>query len=135
MDWLGKKRLEMSGIRFLLDTNAITALLQGNQVLVEQLKTAEWVGISIINQIEFLANPALNEADKALFRMFLTRIEVLDLRKEDEVLLEKILTVRTKYRLKLPDAIIAATAILASATLVSSDEGFANIAKLKVASF
>lgn len=125
----------MSGIRFLLDTNAITALLQGNQVLVEQLKTAEWVGISIINQIEFLANPALNGADKALFRLFLTRIEVLDLKKEDEVLLEKILTVRTKYRLKLPDAIIAATAILASATLVSSDQGFANIAKLKVVSF
>jgi len=44
----------MSGERYLLDTNAIVALLQGNVRLVQLLRQAEWIGISVINQIEFL---------------------------------------------------------------------------------
>ena len=125
----------MNGNKFLLDTNAITALLQGNQLLVEQLKTAEWVGVSIISQLEFLANPALNEADKLLFEMFLERVHVLDLVRENIELVELILTIRTKYKLKLPDAIIAACALYTSAIIISGDSGFDNIRKLKVLKF
>ena len=47
----------MNGNRVLLDTNAIAALLQGNVSLVEILKSSEWIGISVISEIEFLANP------------------------------------------------------------------------------
>ena len=41
--------------RYLLDTNAIVALLQGNLQLLQLLQNADWIGISIISQIEFLA--------------------------------------------------------------------------------
>ncbi|HEY9607824.1 hypothetical protein [Allocoleopsis sp.] len=51
----------MRGERYLLDTNAIIALLQGNQQLIELLQDAEWIGISIISQIEFLVFPGLYE--------------------------------------------------------------------------
>jgi hypothetical protein len=125
----------MSGNRFLLDTNAITALLQGNQGIVDQLKKAEWVGVSIISQLEFLANPALNEIDKVLFESFLKRVYVLDLTQENTELVALILQIRLKYKLKLPDAIIAGSAFYASAQLISSDKGFNNIKKLKVLSF
>ncbi len=47
----------MNGKRFLLDTNAIVSLLEGNTALVECVEEAEWVGISIISKIEFLAFP------------------------------------------------------------------------------
>jgi len=67
----------MPGERYLLDTNAITALLQGNQQLIEFLQDAEWIGISIISQIEFLVFPALNEADRQLFNEFLQRVEII----------------------------------------------------------
>ena len=69
----------MNGNRVLLDTNAITALLQGNLSLVEILKSSEWIGVSVISEIEFLANPDLNENDKAIFTSFINRIEVIDL--------------------------------------------------------
>jgi predicted nucleic acid-binding protein len=36
----------MSGNRYLLDTNAIVTLLQGNSQLVQLLQSANWVGIS-----------------------------------------------------------------------------------------
>jgi predicted nucleic acid-binding protein len=45
---------EMSGNRYLLDTNAIVALLQGNKRIIQLLLNANWIGISIISQIEFL---------------------------------------------------------------------------------
>ncbi|MEK0183044.1 hypothetical protein [Microcoleus anatoxicus] len=41
----------MSGNRYVLDTNAIVALLQGNIQLVELLKDADWIGVSVISQI------------------------------------------------------------------------------------
>ena len=40
--------------RFLLDTNAVIALLRGNLQLNAVIANAEWVGISIITKLEFL---------------------------------------------------------------------------------
>ncbi len=37
----------MSGNCYLLDTNAISALLQGNAQLVQLLQEADWVGITM----------------------------------------------------------------------------------------
>lgn len=45
----------MSGNRYVLDTNAIVALLQGNSQLIQLLQNADWIGVSVISQIEFLA--------------------------------------------------------------------------------
>ena len=125
----------MNGSRILLDTNAITALLQGNLALVELLKSSEWIGISIISQIEFLANPALNEEDNTLFENFINRIDIIDLNHLDTILLSLILDVRKNSRIKLPDAIIAATAIHNNAKIITSDEGFRKVARLKVIEF
>lgn len=36
----------MSGERYLLDTNAVVALLRGEPILRQRLENAEWVGIS-----------------------------------------------------------------------------------------
>lgn len=41
----------MSGERYLLDTNAIVALLQGNSQLIQLLQNADWIGISVISKI------------------------------------------------------------------------------------
>lgn len=125
----------MNGNRVLLDTNAIAALLQGNLGLVELLKSAEWIGISVISEIEFLANPALNEEDKALFENFINRIDTIDLNHLDTVLITLILEVRKKSKIKLPDAIIAATAIQQNAKIITSDEGFRKVARLRVIEF
>jgi predicted nucleic acid-binding protein len=43
----------MSGNRYVLDTNAIVALLQGNIQLIELLKDADWLGVSVIAKLSF----------------------------------------------------------------------------------
>jgi tRNA(fMet)-specific endonuclease VapC len=122
----------MSGNCYLLDTNAIVALLQGNSQLVQLLQNADWIGISVISQIEFLAFSGLNQADSQLFQQFCQRIEVINLASTDTVLIEKIIEIRQQFRLKLPDAIIAAMAIQNSASLVTADHEFAKVQFLTV---
>jgi tRNA(fMet)-specific endonuclease VapC len=121
----------MSGSRYLLDTNAIIALLQGNPQLVRLLLGADWIGISVISQIEFLAFSGLSQADRQLFQQFLQRVEIIGLRSVDQVLIEKIVEIRQQYRLKLPDAVIAAMAIQNSASLVTADQEFMKVTALK----
>ncbi|MHC5673700.1 PIN domain-containing protein [Nostoc sp.] len=92
----------MSGKRYLLDTNAIVALLKGSTKLVTLLQNADWVGISIISQIEFLAFSGLNEDDRQLFEEFLKRVEVINLLATNNLLIEQIIQIRLQYRVKLP---------------------------------
>ncbi|MBO3464126.1 type II toxin-antitoxin system VapC family toxin [Aetokthonos hydrillicola Thurmond2011] len=122
----------MSGDRYLLDTNAIVALLQGTPQLIQLLQNADWIAISVISQIEFLAFSGLGQNDRQLFQQFIQRVEVIDLAANDTVLLEKIIEIRQQFRLKLPDAIIAAMAIQNSASLVTADQQFAKVTALTV---
>lgn len=101
----------MSGNRYLLDTNAIVALLQGNSQLLQLLQNADWIGISIISQLEFLAFSGLSPSDIQVFQQFLQRVEVVSLMAGDTVLIQQIIQLRQQYRLKLPDAIVAAMAL------------------------
>lgn len=59
--------------RYLLDTNAVVSLLRGHPGLLELTKQAEWLGVSVITYIEFLAFPQLAAEDIALFTRFLER--------------------------------------------------------------
>ena len=122
----------MSGNRYVLDTNAIVALLPGNIQLIGLLKDAEWLGVSVISQIEFLVFPGLTQDDRQIFEQFLQRVEVLGLVAIDAVLIEKIIEIRQQHRLKLPDAVIAVMAIQNSASLVTADREFAKVTILTV---
>lgn len=122
----------MSGERYLLDTNAIVALLNGNSQLIKLLQNADWIGISVISQIEFLAFTGLTQGDRQLFEKFLQRVEVINLASSDTMLISKIIEIRQQFRLKLPDAIVAAMAINNSAILVTADRAFAKVTVLTV---
>lgn len=125
----------MSGSRYFLDTNAIVALLQGNSPLLQLLHNADWIGISIISQIEFLAFSGLSQGDIQVFQQFVQRVEVVSLTATDTLLIDQIIQLRQQYRLKLPDAIIAAMALQKNANLVTMDREFAKVATLAVISW
>lgn len=122
----------MNGNRYLLDTNAIIALLQKDSNLIRLLQDAEWVGISVISQIEFLAFADLSETDIQLFQQFLQRVETIDLSSNNKLLIDQIILIRQQYRLKLPDAIIAAMAREKSAKLVTRDTQLSRVTDLAI---
>ena len=121
----------MSGSRYLLDTNAIIAILNGNLVL-PQLENADWIGISIISKLEFIAYPNLKTSDKRLFFEFCHQVEIVDLMNDNDDLIQLTSTLRNRYKLKLPDAIIGASALQNNAKLVTKDQVFKKIAELRL---
>ncbi len=116
----------------MLDTNAIISFLKGEFSIVELVSKADIIGISVISKLEFLAFDGLTEKDEIIFSKFCERIETYDLNPHNQELMEKIISVRKKYKLKLPDAIIAATAIVNNAILITDDKSFYLIQELKV---
>ncbi len=88
--------------RFLLDTNAVVSLLAGNRKLAALLDDANYVGISVISYLEFLAFEGLSDNDRACFASFCERIEIVALSHEENEMIDQILDLRKDYRLKLP---------------------------------
>jgi len=118
----------MSGkLRALLDTNAVISLLAGNRDLSLRLEHAEYVGISIVTYLEFLAFDGLTDDDRDCFATFCKRVHVEPLTIDDNALLERALDLRSHYHLKLPDAIIGATALSRNALLITNDSHFSDI--------
>ena len=107
--------------RFLLDTNAVIALLRGNQRLNDTLADAEWVGISIITKLEFLSFPDITKPDVDLFLAFESRVEVIDIANTQLDLLKDVVRLKKATRVKLPDAITVASAIANRALLITAD--------------
>jgi predicted nucleic acid-binding protein len=124
----------MSGRRFLLDTNAVIALLQGREALVALLRDAEWVGTSVITLIEFLAFPNLDDEGRRSFEDFLGRVDVVGLSSDDRDLIDTAVRLRQEHRLRLPDAVIAASALLREADLVTADAEFRKVPELPLVS-
>ena len=118
--------------RYLFDTNAVIHLLQGHSALEKLLESIDWFGVSIISQLEFLSFDGLEKADEILFAQFLDRVQVIGLEPYFDDLISSAISIRKNHKLKLPDAIIAATAISANAILITADKDFKKITGLMV---
>lgn len=121
----------MSGNKAILDTNAIGVYLQDKDFSKTYLKNFDIVEVSIISLIEFLSNPNLTAKNKFLFEGFIEYTEVHTISNENILLVSQTISIRKKYILKLPDALMAATALVNNATLFSADDVFAKIFNLK----
>ena len=119
-------------IRLLLDTNSIIALLNENAAVIDAIASADNIFISIINELEFKSFSNLSLNDIKLFDAFVSNINVLDLQASDINLISKTIEIRNAYKLKLPDAIIAASAIINNAVLVTGDKGFKKVEELQL---
>jgi predicted nucleic acid-binding protein len=76
--------------------------------------------ISVITKIELLVYPNLSPSEEFQIRLLLKkRFKVIPLNKKIE---QTAILIRSKTKLKLPDSIIAATAVYKKALLISGDE-------------
>jgi hypothetical protein len=122
----------MNGDRFLLDTNAVIALLKGNDFINQYIRPADWIGISVISYLEFHAFRFLSDQDEILFNNFVEHIDIIGINSNNSYLLKLIIQIRKKFNLKIADAIIAATAIQHGSILITADQDFLKVENLKV---
>lgn len=116
----------MSGNKFLLDTNTVLYLLGGK--LNSNTLPEGNLFISFINELELLSYPAISKVEEIKIKKFIDDIDVLDI---DEAIKIETIRLRKKYNLKLPDAIICATALSQNARLITFDESLNKIIELK----
>ena len=114
----------MNGNGYLLDTNAIVQLLKGNKELIAVLGAADFIATSIVAEMEYLSFSGLTDADVALYQAFRGRIQVYDVPSADTVFTQLVVKARKEHGLKLPDAIIAGTAIAKCLTVLTADDHF-----------
>ena len=118
----------MNGIDYMADTNALIYLLSGDSCMKSYL--ANYIGLSVISEIELLSFPGMTSFEEQQIRSFIKDCTVLFL---TENVKNKTIALRRSYKIKLPDAIIAATAIENNLQLITADKGFKQIAELDLA--
>lgn len=119
----------------MLDTNAIIGIVNNNQKLLSLVNNAGFVAISIISVIEFLSYSNLSSNDKAVFAKMTNEAVVLNLDFQKQLLIDTVVDIRKTYRIKLPDAILAATALTYNLELLSNDKEFNKIGSLSIINF
>ncbi|MBL7222435.1 MAG: type II toxin-antitoxin system VapC family toxin [Candidatus Brocadiae bacterium] len=112
----------MNGIDCVLDTNVVIGYLGGCDWAVATIRQKQTDGatcaVSQITRMELLAFPCLTPDEEQAVRAFLGHVAIVGL---TDAIEERAIQLRRKHRLKLPDAIIAATAVELGAALVTSD--------------
>ncbi|MFT7233412.1 MAG: putative nucleic acid-binding protein [Cyclobacteriaceae bacterium] len=116
----------MNGNKFLLDTNIILYLLNGEETLVEILE-GKRPFISFITELELYGFRKLNEADKTKIDSVLAQCTIIDINAGIKL---STINIRREYKIKLPDSIIAGTSLYLGIPLVTADNGFNKIENL-----
>lgn len=123
------------GIKYLWDTNTVIYYLQqqfapaGEKFIDNSLNEFQPC-ISAITEIELLCWKTDNEKDLKVLHDFINDALVIELERPIKL---KTAEIRKQYKIKLPDAIIAATAVTHDLTLLSRNvDDFKNIQDLQM---
>ena len=108
----------MSGKTFLLDTNIIIHLSYGELNTSDFSSSGDRLCISAITYMEALGYPFKTKEDKSFVKMLCNSFDLFDLTKP---IIEKTIEIRKRSKIKLPDAIIAASALVNNAALVTNN--------------
>jgi predicted nucleic acid-binding protein len=120
-------------MRWLLDSNvlidALAGLPHGRRVLREARNRPEvWVVFSAITRIEVLGFPNLDGPQEAAIRSLLNEFDEVPI---SNAVVEQTILIRKAVRIKVPDALIAASALVTQAILVTRNTSdFARVAGL-----
>ena len=115
-------------MKAVLDTNVVIYLQKG---LVAEVLPPGVYAISVITEMELLSFQGLTEQQRTCLRRFIEDMTVVEI---DDDIKEHTIALRLEHRLKLPDAIVAATAITRQAILFSNDQGLAGLSGIDLRS-
>jgi len=109
------------GMNYLWDTNIAVYYLQqqfppSSEKFVDELLSKETPTISVISEIELLCWKTATEKDMNVLHSFIHDAFVIEL---EQSIKEKTAEIRKVHKIKLPDAIIAATALVYGLTLIT----------------
>jgi hypothetical protein len=118
----------MNGVKILTDTNILIYLLEGNKAINEFLNDRV-IYISFITELELMGYPFLSAEQGKIMKSMIDECIVVDVNPEIK---KQTIVLRKKYKIKLPDAIIAAIAIYYELPMVGCDKDLKKIKELSL---
>jgi len=118
----------MSGNRLFVDTNILLYYLKGNDEVVELISDKD-LTISFITELEILSFPKLTTDVENQIKEFLSNCTIIELKREIKDLT---IELRKRYKLKLPDAVIAASAYFYNLPLITADKDFQKLKEMNI---
>ena len=112
----------MIGIDFFVDTNVLIYAMEGHSKIADIIRCSP--GISVISEIELLGKKGITRHETNDIRNLLNGFEIFNL---SDTIKEIAISLKQKYSIKTPDAIIAATAKAYNLPLVTADKNFKKI--------
>ncbi len=118
----------MDGISIVSDTNPLIYLLNGNTLAAEYLDGKQ-VWVSVISELELFGKKGLDNNEIEAINSLLNSCFIAEINPHIKELTKSILQ---KVTVKIPDAIVAATAVYLDMPLLTADVGFTKIPDLKL---
>ena len=112
----------------MVDTNSLIYLLK-NDLQLAQLLDRYRVYISFITELELLSFPKISSNEINILEELIDKCFVIQYSQD---LKNNIILLKRKYSLKIPDAIIAATAYSYFIPLLTGDKNFSRIKEIEV---
>jgi predicted nucleic acid-binding protein len=119
----------MSGNNILIDSNIIIYLSKGTLSIDEVFEENSHYYISLITYMEILSYNFTSKSEEEFIKNLLSLFEVIDISKE---IAQNVILLKKIRKIKLPDAIIVATALTFDYTLLSNDKQLSSIKGLDV---
>lgn len=120
----------MSGTKYLLDTNFILGTLKSDTQVLAELSSrrilAGECSYSAIARMELLGFHRITQEEETLIKQKLEHFAYLPLTKDIE---DRVIALRQSRKIKLPDAIIAATALYFGIELLTLDQHLLEIVR------
>ncbi len=118
----------MSGIKWLLDTNVVIGLLKQQTATIALIESHPFdlsqAAVSQITRMELLGFPGLVQEEEFAILDLLQNCRILFI---DEAIEQKTIQLRRTSHCKLPDAVIAATALVHDLMLLTLDQRLQNL--------
>jgi len=118
----------MNGIDLFVDTNILIDLSEGKHQISNYLD-GNSIHISVITEIELLGWPRISQAHKEYFGKLIEECHVVEL---SSAIKNLTIELKQKHKIKLPDAVIAASALYLDVPLLTRDVAFEKIKSLNL---
>ena len=119
----------MSGNNILLDSNIVIYLSQKKLTVNDVFEYNKKYSISIITYMEILSYNFPTKEEESFIRKILSLFEIIDISKD---IANKVIELKKTRKIKLPDAIIVATALQYNYILYTNDKQLHTINNLKI---
>jgi hypothetical protein len=119
---------------FTLDTNCLIYYFKGEEKVINLIQNLILertpIFISIITKVEVLAYPEITPGEEKTFLEMMKNMILIEF---DDKLTNFVVNIRKKHKIKLPDAIIAATSLYTNSTLITRNiKDFSRIKELNI---